>query len=89
MPPHPAPIGRPWKLWFLGSCSQKACPPPSHPPHEVLANHPGGHKVAASPQGSQAGGVTPSGHGPELWLSTCGHSLLGGRCSVRSLGFCS
>lgn len=31
MPPHPAPIGRPWKLWFLGSCSQKACPSPPPP----------------------------------------------------------
>lgn len=33
MPPCPAPIGRPQKLWFLGSCSQKACPPhtPSPP----------------------------------------------------------
>lgn len=28
----PAPIGRPWKLWFLGSCSQKACPPPAPSP---------------------------------------------------------
>lgn len=32
LPPHPAPIGRPWKLWFLGSCSQKACPSPPSPP---------------------------------------------------------
>lgn len=86
MPPHPAPIGRLWKLWFLGSCSQKACPPPppSHPPHEVLANRPSGHKVAASPQGSQPGGVTPNRHGQELEHPACGHSLHRGCCSVST-----
>ncbi|XP_070372479.1 oncostatin-M isoform X1 [Equus asinus] len=88
MPPHPAPIGRLWKLWFLGSCSQKACPPPppSHPPHEVLANRPSGHKVAASLQGSQPGGVTPNRHGQELEHPACGHSLHRGCCSIRLQG---
>lgn len=28
MPPHTAPIGCPWKIWFLGLYSQKACPSP-------------------------------------------------------------
>lgn len=50
-------------------------PPIPHPPHEVLANRPGGHKVAASPQGSQPGGVTPSRRRPELGHPACGHSL--------------
>ncbi|XP_044897937.1 oncostatin-M isoform X1 [Felis catus] len=63
-------------------------PPPSapHPPHEVLANRPGGHKVAASPQGSQPGGVTPSRRRPELGHPACGHSLCGGRCSISIQG---
>lgn len=58
-------------------------------PHEVLANHPGGHKVAASPQGSQPGGVTPSRHRPELGHPACGHSVFGGHCSVWSSDSCS
>lgn len=83
MPPHPAPIGRPWKHGF--PCSQKACPsPPPHPPHEVLANRPGGHKVAASPQGSQPGGVTPSRRRPELGHPACRHSFCGGPCPVST-----
>ena len=87
MQPHWAPIGRLQKLWFfLGSCSQKASPPPPppHPPHEVLATHPDGHKVAASPQGSRQGGVTPSGHRPELGHPACGHNVCREHCSVST-----
>lgn len=70
--------------------SRHATAPSAHwPPHEVLANHPGGHKVAASPQGSQPGGVTPSRHRPELGHPACGHSVFGGHCSVWSSDSCS
>ena len=72
---------------FWGHVPRRPAPPPPsapHPPHEVLANRPGGHKVAASPQGSQPGGVTPSRRRPELGHPACGHSLCGGRCSVST-----
>lgn len=59
-------------------------PPPPHPPHEVLANPPGGHKVAASPQGSKPGGVTPGRRRPELGHPACGHSVCGGHRSVST-----
>lgn len=43
---------------------------------------PAGNKVAVSPQGTQPGGVIPSGQGLELGHPACGHSFLGGYCSV-------
>eukprot|EP00071_Canis_lupus_P032316 XP_022265873.1 oncostatin-M isoform X1 [Canis lupus familiaris] len=86
-PSYPAPIGCPWKLVF-GVMFPEGLPfpPPPHPPHEVLANRPGGHKVAASPQGSQPGGVTPSRRRLELGHPACRHSFCGGRCPIRSQG---
>lgn len=59
--------------------------PSAHwPPHEVLANRPSGHKVAASLQGSQPRGVTPSGHGPEHGHPAWGYRSHRGRCSVST-----
>lgn len=59
-------------------------PPHPHPPHEVLANRPSGHKVAASLQGSQPRGVTPSGRRPEHGHPAWGYRSHGGRCSVST-----
>lgn len=59
------------------------CPPPP-PPHEVLANRPVGHKVAASPQDTQPSRVTPERHGPNHQDPECGLSFHREHCLVST-----
>lgn len=71
---------------FWGHVPRRPALPPPLPTHlrRCWPIARAGNKVAVSPQGSQAGGVTPDRHRPELGHPACGHSLRGGRCSVST-----
>lgn len=81
---------RPLAAWgdfgFWGHVPRRPAlpPPPPPPPHEVLANRPVGHKVAASPQDTQPSRVTPERHGPNHQDPACGLSLHREHCLVST-----